>query len=112
MKDRKEKRRFERFDMPCPITLAASGGVSEIRGRTLNVSDGGACFVLAEGQLPEPGGQFRMKLALPRQTPNTYFLEHFTGPAAVVWMDEGTGAAGRQPRIGIRFVPHLPLDIQ
>ncbi|MDP6379875.1 MAG: PilZ domain-containing protein [Phycisphaerae bacterium] len=108
----KERRQLERVELGCPITLVASGGVSEIHGRTLDINDGGACFVPAEGRMPNPGQKFKMKLALPRQNANTYFLEHFVGSAEVVWMEESAEGKDGGWRIAIRFIPEISLDIQ
>ncbi|MDK1032020.1 MAG: PilZ domain-containing protein [Planctomycetia bacterium] len=104
----KEQRQFRRLELSCAIMLVKRGDDAEVRGRTVNVSDGGACFLHAEGALPSVGEQFQMKLAVPRQTPNTYFLEHFVGPVEVMRVDESERPSSR---IAIRFDPAMPLDI-
>jgi c-di-GMP-binding flagellar brake protein YcgR len=89
-----ERRKHARFDVPCRVRVERPDG-AEVRSRTLNVSDGGALFSASPPL--EIGESVHVRLAVPRETANTFFLEQFAVRARVVrhvpGVAEGTGVA-------------------
>lgn len=69
-----ERRQHQRFDVPCRLRLELPDGHG-LRARAINVSDGGAYFV-AE-RVPAVGQEVSVRLGIPRDTANTFFLEQF-----------------------------------
>jgi c-di-GMP-binding flagellar brake protein YcgR len=80
----------------------------QIRARTVNVSDGGTYFLAQQG--PEIGEKVTVRLAVPRDTANTFFLEQFAAQADVVRKEK---AEPGDPRRGValRFEKPLELDL-
>lgn len=102
-----ERRKHTRFPVPCRLRVEVGQG-NALRVRTLNVSDGGAYFVTEEGF--EIGRKVRVRLSVPRDTANTFFLEQFAAEAEVVRLDrasQGEPGAG----VALAFATHLPLDL-
>ena len=102
-----ERRRHARFSVPCRLRVEVGEG-NALRVRTLNVSDGGAYFVTDEGF--EIGRKVRVRLSVPRDTANTFFLEQFAAEAEVVRLDrssQGQPGAG----VALAFSTRLPLDL-
>ena len=102
-----ERREHARFAIPCRLRVEVEQGNS-LRVRTLNVSDGGAYFVTAEGF--EIGHKVRVRISVPRDTANTFFLEQFAAEAEVVRLDrtsEGQLGAG----VALAFARKLALDL-
>ena len=102
-----ERRRCTRFQVPCRLRVELPSG-ADVRARTVNVSDGGAYFVADE--VIEVGGKVTVRLAVPRDTANTFFLEQFAARAEVIRRDPP--AAG-QPGVGValKFEKALVLDL-
>ena len=103
-----ERRRCPRYEIPCRLRVELSSG-ADVRTRTLNVSDSGAYFV-AEEAVPEVGHTVTVRLAVPRDTANTFFLEQFAAKAKVIRREAATGD---RPGVGIalRFEKVLALDL-
>ncbi|MBE3070092.1 MAG: PilZ domain-containing protein [Planctomycetes bacterium] len=102
-----ERRRHRRFDVVCRLRLEAPDG-PEVRTRTLNVSDGGAYFLSA--QRLEVGREVRVRLTVPRDTANTFFLEQFAAQAHVIRCDRP--AQGQKVRgVALKFEKLLVLDL-
>ena len=79
-----ERRRAQRMDLACPITVANDEHGLQIAGRTLDVSDSGAMISIPVKMLPKLKEKLQVKLSVPRTTPNTRMLEQFVSPATVV----------------------------
>jgi c-di-GMP-binding flagellar brake protein YcgR len=102
-----ERRKFTRHSIPCRLKVAVAEG-SDLRVRTRNISDGGAYFVTDE--VLEVGRKVRVRLAVPRDTANTFFLEQFAAEAKVVRLEppaEGESASG----VALVFEKVLALDL-
>ena len=102
-----ERRKFTRHAIPCRLKIEVPER-GDLRVRTINVSDGGAYFVCDE--ILEVGRKLRVRLAVPRDTANTFFLEQFAAEARVVRLDpvgEGETAKG----VALAFDKILALDL-
>ena len=102
-----ERRKHRRFDIPCRLRIELPAG-GDVRVRTLNVSNGGAYFVTDD--VIEVGRQVTVRLAVPRDTANTFFLEQFAAQAKVIRCDgrpQGEGGSG----VALRFEKELSLDL-
>jgi c-di-GMP-binding flagellar brake protein YcgR len=102
-----ERRRHPRYEIPVRLRIELPDG-RDLRTRALNVSEGGAYFLTEEGF--EVGREVSLRLAIPRDTANTFFLEQFAAKARVVRREslvEGQPGAG----IALRFEKQLPLDL-
>ncbi len=102
-----ERRRHRRFDVVCRLCIEAPGG-TELRARTVNVSDGGAYFLTDEGI--EVGHEVRVRLTVPRDTANTFFLEQFAAQAQVVRRDP-PGGGEKASGVALKFQKVLALDL-
>ena len=102
-----ERRQHQRFDVPCRLRLELPDG-NGLRARAVNVSDGGAYFVA--GRVPAVGQEVGVRLCVPRDTANTFFLEQFAARAKVVRHDapheKGDGVG-----VALRFEKSLSLDL-
>jgi hypothetical protein len=102
-----ERRRYHRFEVPCRLRIEWPSGC-EVQTRTVNISDGGVYFVTDE--VIEVGREVTVRLTVPRDTANTYFLEQFAAKAYVIRRDppaddnQGIG-------IALRFEKELQLDL-
>jgi c-di-GMP-binding flagellar brake protein YcgR len=100
-----ERRRYHRFEVPCRLRIEWPSG-REVQTRSANISDGGVYFVTDE--VIEVGREVTVRLAVPRDTANTFFLEQFA--AQVIRRDppddehQGIG-------IALQFANELPLDL-
>jgi hypothetical protein len=103
-----ERREHPRYDIPCRLRIELPGG-TDVRTRTLNVSSSGAYFVTDE-MVPDVGHTVTVRLAVPRDTANTFFLEQFAAQAKVIRRDP---AAADRPGVGVavRFEKVLALDL-
>jgi len=103
-----ERRRYPRFDIPCRLRVELPSG-SDLRARTLNVSNSGAYFV-ADEVVPEVGHTVTVRLAVPRDTANTFFLEQFAARAKVIRREP---AVRERPGVGValKFEKVLALDL-
>ena len=83
-----ERRRHKRHRIPCPVRLLrsskdkANGEV--VRGKTLDVSDGGAMLAVPIKAVPHLSERVRVVLSVPRETPNTRMVEEVSCEARVV----------------------------
>jgi hypothetical protein len=102
-----ERRKHHRFEMPCRLRIEWPNG-RDVRTRTVNVCNGGVYFVTDE--VIEIGREVTVRLAVPRDTANTFFLEQFAAKAQVIRRDppaedrDGIGVA-------LRFERELALDL-
>jgi hypothetical protein len=102
-----ERRRSHRFELPCRLRVEWPNG-REVQTRTANVCDGGVYFVT--DKVIEVGREVTIRLAVPRDTANTYFLEQFSAKAQVIRRDPP--ADGREGiGIALRFEKELQLDL-
>jgi len=102
-----ERRKHQRFDIPCRLGVQLPSG-EHIRTRTVNVSDGGAYFVSED--VIEAGREVTVRLAVPRDTANTFFLEQFAARAHVlrcVPRSDGQHGTG----VALEFEKKLTLDL-
>ena len=83
-KKKAERRRHKRQDLACPVTLKVEPDQTPARGKTANISDGGALLPVPDGPPPPVGATVSVKLGIPRTTLNTYMLEEFTCRALVL----------------------------
>lgn len=107
MSEATERRVHQRFEVPCRLSVELPTG-GDLRARTINISDGGAYFVTDE--ILEVGRQVHVRLTVPRDTANTFFLEQFAARAEVIRYDvpaEGNAPAG----VALRFEKQLALDL-
>jgi c-di-GMP-binding flagellar brake protein YcgR len=79
-----ERRKHKRSDLACPAAVKLHDGEPAVRGRTINLSDGGCLVSLPLPRLPPFGEKVRIRLAVPRTTPNTHMLEEFACEARVI----------------------------
>jgi hypothetical protein len=102
-----ERRKYARFEVPCRLRVEWPNG-RDVSTRTANISEGGAYFVTDE--VMEIGREVTVRLAVPRDTANTFFLEQFAAKAHVIRRDppddtrQGIG-------IALEFEKTLPLDL-
>ena len=101
------RRKHQRFDVPCRLRIQLPNG-RDFRTRAVNVSDGGAYFITDE--VIEVGRELTVRLAVPRDTANTFFLEQFAAKAEVIRRDSlGEGQEG--VGVALRFQQELVLDL-
>ena len=79
-----ERRAYKRFAMPCPSQVANPDAAESVKGKALNVSDGGMFLAMPVRDLPPQDTTVRVRFSVPRSTPNTYMLEDFACKAQVV----------------------------
>ena len=82
-KNREERRRYKRFDLPCPIDVCDGEGNVLTSTRAANVSDGGVFLPVPVQAAPPLGSKLQINFRVPRSTPNTYMLEEFSSSARV-----------------------------
>jgi c-di-GMP-binding flagellar brake protein YcgR len=103
-----ERRKYPRSDITCRLRIELPNG-RDLRTRSLNVSDGGVYFVTDE-EVVDLGREMTVRLSVPRDTANTFFLEQFAAKARVIRRDpspdgyEGVGVA-------LKFEKVLALDL-
>jgi len=102
-----DRRRHPRFEVPCRLRIELPGG-ADVRTRALNVSDGGAYFVT--DAMLEVGRKVTVRLAVPRDTANTFFLEQFAAKAEVIRRD-APSADKVWAGVALRFEKTLALDL-
>jgi len=105
-----ERRSYKRHNLDCPVAILDRGGRAVARGRTVNLSDGGALVSIPTSYAPEVSTNVKVLFSVPRATPNTYMLEEFASPACVVrrqgLVDES--AEG----VAVRFTRPLNLALE
>ena len=102
-----ERRSCPRFEVPCRLRIETGEG-TDLRARALNVCDGGVYFLVEEP--PEVGQRVKVRLAVPRDTANTFFLEQFAAGARVVRHDSPESGA-RWAGVALEFEKALTLDL-
>jgi hypothetical protein len=102
-----ERRRCNRFDLPCRMRIEWPNG-REVQTRSVNVSDSGVYFVTDE--VVEVGREVTVRLAVPRDTANTYFLEQFSAKAHIIRRDPPTDQT-HGIGIALQFEKELQLDL-
>ena len=102
-----ERRKHARFDVPCRLRIERRDAPA-LRTRTLNVSDGGALFPAPAA--PGVGEAFHVRLSVPRETSNTFFLEQFAVRARVVRQEARRGS-GEATAVAVEFERPLHLDL-
>jgi hypothetical protein len=103
-----ERRKHPRYEIPCRVRVELPSG-TDVRTRTLNISDSGAYFIVDE-VVPDVGHTVTVRLAVPRDTANTFFLEQFAAKAKVIRRDP---AGGERPgvAVAVKFEKVLALDL-
>jgi c-di-GMP-binding flagellar brake protein YcgR len=104
-----DRRRYKRFGLPCPATLACGEKVLA-RVHTVNISDGGALVALPLEDLPPAGQKLDLDLALPRSTPSTHMLEKVRSEAQVKRHQPLTD--DRYAAVALEFVHPMDLQIE
>jgi len=102
-----ERRVHARFEVPCRVRIDRQDG-QPLRTRTLNVSNGGAFFIASA--VPRIGETFHVRLSVPRETSNTFFLEQFAVKAEVV-RHEPRPELGEATGVAVKFERTLSLDL-
>jgi len=109
MAKKDERRKHERYDVPCPITISGEGGLV-VTGKTWNVSDGGIFLPGPLQTLPACGAEIEVRFSVPRSTPNSYMLEEFHTPARV--LRHQPAGKSKDDNIGVAMVFLKPLDLK
>jgi hypothetical protein len=105
----KERRQFDRVGKTCPVWFI-NEDAQEIKGRTVNICDGGILCRVREDEVPWHVGDFvRMRLNIPRETPSTYFLENLETDGRVVRFDIEQRGDGHL--MALAFHPRLYLGL-
>ena len=78
-----DRRSHPRSKLTCHVKLL-DGAARVIPATSIDVSDGGVLLAMANNSLPQVGSAWRVTLAVPRSTPNTYMLEEFLCEGLVV----------------------------
>jgi len=106
----RERRQFERIGKTCPVWFV-NEETREIKARTVNIGDGGMLCRIKEDEIPWHVGDFvRMRLNVPRETPNTYFLENLETDGRVVRFDIPGDQDGHL--VALAFHPRLDLGLR
>jgi len=106
----RERRQFNRVGKACPVWFVHEN-TQEIKAKTLNLSDGGMLCVVKEDEVPWHVGDFvRLRLNVPRETPNTYFLESMETDGRVVRFDVARDVQGHL--VALAFHPRLDLGLR
>jgi c-di-GMP-binding flagellar brake protein YcgR len=104
-----ERRAHKRFRVTCPVVVTGGDGRELLRGRTLNLSDGGV--LLAGGDAAMPVGQtVQAAFRVPRQTANTFLYEDVSSPARVVRHEGATKGSGSA--VAFQFSRPLQLELE
>lgn len=103
-----ERREYTRTEVTCPTIVSGETGRRRIRGKALNISDGGAMLTIPMDALTGMAPNVQLTISVPRVTPNTKMLEKVATEATVVRHEPMTDVnlAG----IAVRF--SAPLDLQ
>ena len=103
-----ERREYTRTDIVCAVVVRDEADSERIRGKALNLSDGGAMLAIPMHTLVELAPSLHMTVSVPRATANTRMYEEVTSEATVVrhqpMVDENIVG------IAVRF--SAPLDLQ
>ena len=103
----KERRQFERVGKTCPVWFFGEHE-SEVKARTLNIGEGGLLCRIQEDEVPWHVGDFvHMRLNVPRETPNTYYLESVETDGRVIRFEIPNDNDGHL--MALAFHPRLDL---
>ncbi len=107
----RERRLHTRVELSCPLEVTDTGGRELFRIRTMNLSDGGLYLETPVSNLPEEGvpDEVRLRLSIPRSTPNTFMLEDFTAAARI--LRSAPLAQGDAAGIAMQFTQPLTLNL-
>lgn len=109
--DLRERRQFDRISKSCPVWFSAEELRDELKARTVNLCDGGVLCRLGVDEVPWNVGDFvRLRLNVPRETPNTYFLENVEADCRVVRFE--VSREGDDHLMALAFHPRLDLGIR
>ena len=105
-----DRRQFDRIGKTCPVWFFDEDS-REIKARTVNICDGGVLCRLHEDEVPWHVGDFvHMRLNLPRETPNTYFLESVETDGRVIRFEVPRDGDGHL--MALAFHPRLDLRVR
>lgn len=104
-----DRRRYRRFDLPCPVTLL-EGDKPLATTHTLNISDGGVLLALPLKDLPEAGRKLTVKLALPRSTASTHMVEKVRSEGLIKRHQPLTD--DRYAAVAVEFIEPVGLAIE
>lgn len=113
-----ERRQFDRIGKQCPLWFVGEQSdqmtdqkADEIKARTVNICDGGILCRIKEDEVPWQVGDFvRMRINLPRETPNTYFLESIEADGRVIRFEIPGDGDGHL--MALAFHPRLDLGMR
>jgi hypothetical protein len=100
-----DRRAHRRYELACPAQLFNTDGETLGGGKTRNLSDGGLLVPLDAPV--EPGTSVSLCFSLPRQTPNSYLLEHVAGEGRVVRVEPDQSA-----RCAAAIAFDAPMDLK
>ncbi len=109
-----ERRQFDRIGKQCPLWFVGEQTdekADEIKARTVNICDGGILCRIKEDEVPWQVGDFvRLRINLPRETPNTYFLESIEADGRVIRFEIPGDGDGHL--MALAFHPRLDLGMR
>ena len=105
-----ERRKHKRHRIACPLSILRFGVAEPLKGKTLDLSDGGAILPIPIKAVPRVSERVRVVLAIPRSTANTYMLEEVPCDARVVRHQpmEDNSLVG----VALQFSPTLDLALE
>jgi hypothetical protein len=103
-----DRRQYKRYELACPVVLLTGKNHVIGRGKTLNISDGGALIPMSDDHLPACGSKLDVRISVPRSTANSFMLEGFSSHAYVVRHEEDNGT----DCIAVRFQPAVNFAIE
>ena len=109
-KQKAERRSHKRMDMDCLIEILRNQAGRPIRGRTVNLSDGGAMVSVPIQSIPDLGEKVDVTISLPRSTPNSRMIETVSSSAKVVRHEPGVDDA--VGFIAVQFPRPMDLDLE
>ncbi|MBL7133910.1 MAG: PilZ domain-containing protein [Phycisphaerae bacterium] len=105
--ERRERRRYNRLMLECPISFFTRSGQVAAKGKSLDISDGGTFVSVPVEQVHQLQGKVNLTFSIPRSTENTYMLEDFACQAHIL---------RRQPLVdesfaGVALAFTSPMDL-
>ena len=82
--ERQERRQHSRLKAGCPVSVFTRSGELVAKGRSLDISDGGAYVSVPAEAIDRIQGRVNLTFSIPRSTENTYMLEDFACQADVL----------------------------
>ncbi|HOI54711.1 MAG TPA: PilZ domain-containing protein [Phycisphaerae bacterium] len=105
-----DRRQFDRIGKSVPIWFGDEA-VEEIKARTVNICDGGVLCRVRDDEVPWHVGDFvRTRLNIPRETPNTYFLETIETDCRVIRFEIPRDGDGHL--VALAFHPRVDLGMK